>query len=694
MNNRQRLKLNFSLLPDIILIGLLLGFFMFFNSLSVPFLYYALPGLSLFIILKVALLWRIHSGIYKKINAISTILNDYKKGRFAFTQADNNHPTPFLDRIAGDYFTHIQHDLLIMGRHLESLISSQKNEIENLRELYHNIVLSITSYFIVLNEKLEVIFANESFCRKFQFDLDELSGQRIEDVFIFLTSTIRDSIQKLLSDEEPVVLEKTHLVSTNRISIIADIKLSIMRVRGETQIIFVIDDVTNICKKDFQINLISQVSESIQRDDEIDSVIHALLTGVTSGSGLGFNRAMLFMMDHSKKSLVGKMAVGPDTLEEAIEIWSSVSSCDLDIFSQLKSFNEKEAKGKRLLDRIQSAQFPIDDNSIFAQSFLKRESIHIYDAGSDSRLDDAVRQFMDVREFVVTPLVSVNKPIGIIIADNKFNQAPISNDNIELLSIFAFQATLLIESYNSLHLIKKEMAKIRDRQEAMLESEKLAAVGRIASHIAHEIRNPLVTMGGYARRIIQLNQGSAAKNTDRIDMAAKVVLKESERLEKTLSNVMDFSRSSKFIMEFNNINEVIEDTYDLLRNLFQERRIKFKMTLADNLPLVKSDFNQMKQVMLNLLQNAIDATPPEGVVEVITESDDDTLVIRVLDSGTGIIRDDLMHVFEPFFTTKVTGVGLGLSITKKIITDHNGEIAAFNREGGGAEFRITLNIPK
>jgi signal transduction histidine kinase len=577
---------------------------------------------------------------------------------------------------------------------MESLISSQKNEIENLRELYHNIVLSITSYFIVLNEKLEVIFANESFCRKFQFDLDELSGRRIEDVFIFLTSTIRDSIQKLLSDEEPVVLEKTHLVSTNRISIIADIKLSIMRVRGETQIIFVIDDVTNICKKDFQINLISQVSESIQRDDEIDSVIHALLTGVTSGSGLGFNRAMLFMMDNSKKSLVGKMAVGPDTLEEAIEIWSSVSSCDLDIFSQLKSFNEKEAKGKLLLDRIQHAQFPIDENSIFAQSFRRRESIHIYDAGSDSRLDDAVRQFMDVREFVVTPLVSVNKPIGIIIADNKFNQAPISNDNIELLSIFAFQATLLIESYNSLHLIKKEMAKIRDRQEAMLESEKLAAVGRIASHIAHEIRNPLVTMGGYARRIIQLNKGSAAKNAERIDMAARVVLKESERLEKTLSNVMDFSRSSKFIMEFNNINEVIEDTYDLLRNLFQERRIKFKMALSENLPLVKSDFNQMKQVMLNLLQNAIDATPPEGTVEVTTESDDDTLVIRVIDTGTGINRDDLMHVFEPFFTTKVTGVGLGLSITKKIVTDHNGEITAFNREGGGAEFRITLNIPK
>jgi len=286
----------------------------------------------------------------------------------------------------------------------------------------------------------------------------------------------------------------------------------------------------------------------------------------------------------------------------------------------------------------------------------------------------------------------VNKGIGIIVADNKFNNAPIMKENTELLSIFASQAAMSIESYSNLDTVRSEMQKLSERQEAIVESEKLAAVGRIAAHMAHEIRNPLVTMGGYARRIMQMPKEKSKANK-KIDISAEIILKECERLEKTLSNVMDFSRPAKFIKEFNNINEVIRDTVNLLKNLFQEKKVEVDMELSEEIPLVKSDFNQMKQVMLNLLQNAIDATPPGGDIDVVTETVDNHLMIRVIDTGAGIQSEDIMHVFEPFFTTKVTGVGLGLSITKKIINDHDGEITAINREGGGTEFRISLKIP-
>ena len=692
MKTSYTIKLQLLLIPDVLVAGFLLYLYYAGNTISPGLRYYGIAGAGIFLLLKQVLLFFFHKGIHHKIQKILSIINDFKKGKFSNVSNNVFHGTGLS--LVDDAFFKIHRELGIMGKHLENLVSTQKSEIENLRELYHNIVLSISSYFIVLNEKQEIIFANESFCRKFQTELNDIAGKQIDDIFIFLTSTIIENIQKVIVSHESIILEKTHLVSTNKISIIADIKLSTMRVRGENQIIFVIDDVTNICKKDFQMNLITQVSESIQRDDEIDSVIHALLTGVTSGSGLGFNRAMLFMVDVAKNCLSGKMAVGPDTLDEAIEIWSSVSSCEVDIYSQLKSFNEQGIKGKNLVESVQQTSFALNEKNILTQSFLNKESIHIYDADNDARVNDELRKFIGVREFVVTPLVSVNKAIGVIIADNKFNQTPISVDNIELLSIFSFQATLLIESYNNLHMIKKEMQKIRDRQEAMLESEKLAAVGRIASHIAHEIRNPLVTMGGYARRILQLTKESTGKSTERISSAAQVVLKESERLEKTLSNVMDFSRASTFIMEFNNINEIIEDTYDLLKNLFQERHITITLHLDNDVPLVKSDFNQMKQVMLNLFQNAIDATPPGGLIEVFTENDDDHLYIRVCDTGTGIAAEDVSSVFEPFFTTKVTGVGLGLAITKKIISDHGGEISAANKKGGGTEFKVTLKLPK
>ncbi len=258
--------------------------------------------------------------------------------------------------------------------------------------------------------------------------------------------------------------------------------------------------------------------------------------------------------------------------------------------------------------------------------------------------------------------------------------------------IFASQAALSIESHRSLMNVRREMDKIERRQEAIVESEKMAAVGRIAAHISHEIRNPLVTMGGYARRILQLTR-DIEKNSGNIKKSANIILKESERLEKILSNVMDFTRPAKYIKEFNNINEVILDTYNLLKNLFLERRIECVMKLKEDLPLVKSDSNQMKQVILNLFQNSIDVTPSGGTVEVLSYSEEECVVIVVRDTGTGISEEDPGVVFEPFFTTKVTGIGLGLANVKKIIMDHNGTIEARNISSGGAEFEIRLPCP-
>jgi len=244
-------------------------------------------------------------------------------------------------------------------------------------------------------------------------------------------------------------------------------------------------------------------------------------------------------------------------------------------------------------------------------------------------------------------------------------------------------------------MVRDQMGKIRSRQEAIVESEKLAAVGRIAAHIAHEIRNPLVTVGGYARRILQQGK-QLPKGGEQIVKASQVILQETERLEKTLSNVMDFTRPSTYIQEYNNLNDIINDTVDLLKNVFQERKIECTLDLSDNLPLVKSDYNQLKQVILNLFQNAMDAMDVGGELKTSTFITDDAsrVVILISDTGSGFSDEAIDRLFDPFFTTKVTGVGLGLAVVKKIITDHDGDISARNSPHGGAEFRIELNVPK
>jgi hypothetical protein len=316
---------------------------------------------------------------------------------------------------------------------------------------------------------------------------------------------------------------------------------------------------------------------------------------------------------------------------------------------------------------------------------------HVYDSWNDPEVDAEFRKFIDVREFVAVPLVAGNKALGVIVADNRFNNTPISHENIELLSIFAMQAAFSMESFTHLSSLKEQMEKIKSRQSAIVESEKMAAVGRIAAHIAHEIRNPLATMGLYAKRILQ-TIAKGQKNIDSIKHGADVIKLEVERLEKILSNVMDFTRLDTYIKEYHSINDVAEDTYNLLKNLFQERKITADIRLAADLPLVKSDFNQLKQVMLNLIQNAMDASGENGLVQIETGLKDSKVYFAVKDTGKGISPENIPKLFEPFFTTKTNGVGLGLAVCKKIVTDHGGEILARNKEYGGAEFIVEFPV--
>ncbi len=670
--------------PDL-LIGLYL-YLLYQNKIAIKGYagIYIGAGLAVYFLVRIIIMAMGSNYFYSsRVSIIKEIIEQFKKGRFL---------THSTDIVGDDGLALALKELVMVGKHLDNLVSTQREEIDKFHELYQNIVFSISSYFVVMDDESAIVFANEGFCKKFQFEVDDIAGKSIEEVFYFVNARLKGGIEKVKKEGVSVILEKTHLLSVNKVSIIADIKISNILIQGRRQIILIIDDVTSKLRKDYQISLMSQISESIQSDMEIERVLYTILTGVTSGSGLGFNRAMLFLVSEDSRSLEGRMAVGPDSFEEAIQIWSSSPSFsgNTDVDAEFKIDS-----GKELLKIVLNTKFSLNDDNILIRSLMKMDFIHVYDSFSDDSVNNEIRELADVKEFVVVPIVAINRAIGVIIVDNKFNQVPIGNDSIELLTIFSSQAALSIESFNSLVAVKREMEYISRRQDAIVESEKMAAVGRIAAHIAHEIRNPLVTMGGYARRIVDQAKSitkESGKTALNISNAGSIIMKESERLEKILSNVMDFTRPSKYIKEFSNINDVVNDTVDLLKNLFLEKKIQVSFNADKNLPLVKSDFNQIKQVVLNLVQNSIDATPMGGTITLSTAVRQDGVVLKIQDTGGGIDEADPNVVFEPFFTTKVTGVGLGLANVKKIIKDHNGMIEVENTEGRGAVFTVTLPI--
>jgi len=452
-------------------------------------------GLILFFIIFRSILYLIISWNYytKRVTVINEILSDFKKGRFILSPKELKDDNELSDAY---------NELRILGKHLDSMIAAQKAEIDKFMELYNNIIYSISSYFLIIDETEHIIYANDGFCKKFEYQSGDITGKRIDEIFYFINARLREGIVFARKKEKTIFLEKTHLLSINKISIIADIKISYFMVQGESQILMIIDDVTNKLRKDYQISLMSQISESIQRDVKIERVLYTMLTGVTSGSGLGFNRAMLFLVSDSGEYLKGEMAVGPDSFEEAIDIWSNIHNFDI----TAEAGQNNSDHGSILLGKVQNARFPLDTNNIFIRCLKSREKINIKDMWNDPSIGPEIRELMDVKEFVIVPLVVGNSSIGLLIVDNKFNQAPIGGESIELLATFATQAALSIESHKNLESVKYEMDKISKRQEAIIESEKMAAVGRIAAHIAHESMNPLVTMGGYARRISQLTR--------------------------------------------------------------------------------------------------------------------------------------------------------------------------------------------
>jgi hypothetical protein len=258
----------------------------FFDAFSLQASRLALPIMVALLFVRSAIYFvRSWSYYRKRVNIVTDALVEFKKGHFLLPKIEIEHDDELSD---------VYHELRTLGKHLDSIYASQKQEIEKFNEVYNSIIFSMSSYFIVLNEYEKIVFATENFCNKFQFDQDDIKGKRIDDIFYFVNARLKGGIRQARETGESIILEKTHLLSINKVSIISDIKISSIIVQGRKEIILLIDDVTSKLRKDYQISLMNQISESIQRDAEIERVLYTILTGVTSGSGLGFNRPCFF----------------------------------------------------------------------------------------------------------------------------------------------------------------------------------------------------------------------------------------------------------------------------------------------------------------------------------------------------------------------------------------------------------------
>ncbi|MBW2061585.1 MAG: GAF domain-containing protein [Deltaproteobacteria bacterium] len=411
-----------------------------------------------------------------------------------------------------------------------------------------------------------------------------------------------------------------------------------------------------------------------------DELLNIIANALTHEQGLGFDRALLFLVDEEEKYLNGA-AISHATVKEKEEEFENLDT----VLSHKHPLSPEEAS--QFEDFLNLKLSLNEDDGILVQTVLNKKASIVTEV--DQKWEISKVFGFGRQPFALMPMFAKAKVVGVFAVDRAFSQEPITSEDMQNLSMLANQAGLAIENsrlYEYIENVNRELSQARER---LLEVEKLGALGEMAAGMAHEIRNPLVSIGGFTRRILKvIDEDSPVKPY------IKVIIDEVARLEKILHDVLDFARDSQVHYTWNDLNEVADEALYLLKRDMIEAKIEVHRNFHANLPQVYMDRRQIKHVFFNLFLNACQAMEHGGTLTVRTYLtrlyELTSVACEVADTGPGIPSEVLPNIFNPFFTTKDTGAGLGLSIVHKILSRHHGEIDVFNRERQGVSFIVKL----
>ena len=283
---------------------------------------------------------------------------------------------------------------------------------------------------------------------------------------------------------------------------------------------------------------------------------------------------------------------------------------------------------------------------------------------------------------VVAPVAEVSGTVGEVMHQELFLVA------LFLLAVILGSVALIVVALSWNKILAREVKRMTDEllesQERLMHSERFAAIGEAAAYVSHEIKNPLMVIGGLARQV----ENKEGEPTLREKL--HIIQSEVQRLENFLGDLRDFTRPATPVMQKIDINEVIHEVYALMAEEANSREVILVEHLDPQLRRLMADPNQMKQVLLNLLKNAFEASDAGGRVTLSSGAESDQVWFAVRDTGGGMSTEVLDKIFHPFFTTKKKGTGLGLAVIHKIVTDHRGTVNVESALGEGTNVRVNL----
>jgi signal transduction histidine kinase len=436
-----------------------------------------------------------------------------------------------------------------------------------------------------------------------------------------------------------------------------------------------------------ELTLLYQFSNTMLSTIRLNKLTHLILTALTSGKEMLFGRAILFLRNEKTGVLQGMLGVTRDS-SEGLQIIGEENalSSRWDISEEVIAHQ----LGSGFCSLVRATRIDMDnDCPVIKRVIFEQKLCLIEDAGCHQCSTCSFIKHLGATSFASAPLVAGGKSLGIIVVDNPQSGKMVNLNDLRFLQLFANQAGMAIENSMLYSRIEETHSSLREARERLVHGERLAAIGEMAANLVHELKNPLVTIGGFAARLVK-----SLPDESREHHYADTIVKEVCRLEKMLSDVLAFSRKPTICYNTCDLGEILQDCFDSCATTLEDQGIQLIANLGDVHWQLLGDAHQLKQVFLNLILNACEVMPEGGIISVKVESQPrkkNVVLIRIADTGGGIPPEMLSQIFNPFFTTKRHGTGLGLAIANRILLNHNGRIEAAN-EASGAVFSVTLPL--
>ena len=333
--------------------------------------------------------------------------------------------------------------------------------------------------------------------------------------------------------------------------------------------------------------------------------------------------------------------------------------------------------------------------SLIERVLASREPILTTNVQTDERFELSQSILIQgIRSVIAVPLISRGELEGAIYVDTRMSVSYFTQAHLNLLSAMASQAATAVRSaklfaaaQRSNQELQEALSELQQMQQQLVQAERLAAVGRLAASVAHELRSPLMVM---RNSIYYLDRLVARGKMDSPDMFRRYYAKldgEIDRQTKIINDLLFFSRNRPRKLTQVELTPILEET---LMRVTMPESVTVKQEFDPDLDPITADADQLQQVFLNLITNAVQAMPNGGTLTITTGSEEFFAFSRVSDTGVGISPDNLDRLFEPFYTTKEKGIGLGLSVTKSIVEGHRGYLEVESVEGQGTTFTVRL----